>query len=99
MLKFYTQMEYDKKNMYEFFKKIINFISLCARYIYDKLLYTGYVSNIVRLSPAVSERRHMNPTDGGALISSSFPLDALGDSAATHSHSGQPQPSAPTHAT
>jgi hypothetical protein len=52
-----------------------------------------------KLSPAVSERRHMNPTDGGALISSSFPLDALGDSAATHSHSGQPQPSAPTHAT
>jgi hemerythrin len=50
-LKFYTQIEYDEKNMCELFRFFINFINSYIRYIHDKLIYTWYVSKIKNRSP------------------------------------------------
>jgi hypothetical protein len=43
-VKFYIQMEYDGKNMYEFFRFFMNFISSCALYMPDEPICAGYVS-------------------------------------------------------
>jgi hypothetical protein len=33
-LKFYTQMKYGGRNMCDFFRFFVNFVSLCARYVH-----------------------------------------------------------------
>jgi hypothetical protein len=42
-LKFYTNVEYDRKNMCDFFRFFVKFVSSCARYVYEKPMCIGYV--------------------------------------------------------
>jgi hypothetical protein len=54
MLKFYTQMEYDEKNMYDFFRFFLNLLI----YVHNMYMTNPYTQTSIMTNPYTQTRKN-----------------------------------------